>query len=230
MKYSNIVKGKFIERPNRFIAHIEINGKTEVCHVKNTGRCRELLIKGCNVYLEKSDNPNRKTKYDLIAVEKGNLLVNMDSNAPNKVVQEWLTASGCPILQERGQAFVKPEYKYKNSRFDFYVEDGARKIFIEVKGVTLENEGVVKFPDAPSERAVKHVEELIDALQEGYETYVIFVVQMKEVKYFTPNQDTHPEFCKALKKAEKSGVKILAYDCIVTEGTIKLNQQVAVRL
>lgn len=230
MKYSNIVKGKFIERPNRFIAHIEINGKTEVCHVKNTGRCRELLIKGCNVYLEESDKPDRKTKYDLIAVEKGNLLVNMDSNAPNKVVQEWLTASGCPILQESGQAFVKPEYKYKNSRFDFYVEDGARKIFIEVKGVTLENEGVVKFPDAPSERAVKHVEELIDALQEGYETYVIFVVQMKGVKYFTPNQDTHPEFCKALKKAEKSGVKILAYDCIVTEDTLKLNQQVAVRL
>lgn len=230
MKYSNIVKGKFIERPNRFIAHIEINGKTEICHVKNTGRCRELLIKGCNVYLEESDNPNRKTKYDLIAVEKGNLLVNMDSNAPNKVVQEWLTASGCPILQEGEQAFVKPEYKYKNSRFDFYVEDGTRKIFIEVKGVTLENEGVVKFPDAPSERAVKHVEELIDALQEGYETYVIFVVQMKGAKYFTPNQDTQPEFCKALKKAEKSGVNILAYDCIVIEDALKLDQQVTVYL
>lgn len=230
MKYSNIIKGRFIERPNRFIAHIEINGKTEICHVKNTGRCRELLIKGCNVFLEESDNPNRKTKYDLVAVEKGNLLINMDSNAPNKVVQEWLTSSGCSILKESEQAFVKPEYKYKNSRFDFYVEDGTRKIFIEVKGVTLEEAGVVKFPDAPSERAVKHVEELVEALNEGYESYVIFVVQMKSVKYFTPNHDTQPQFAEALKNAQLKGVKVLAYDCVVTEDTLKLDQEVPVHL
>ncbi|MBQ4530362.1 MAG: DNA/RNA nuclease SfsA [Lachnospiraceae bacterium] len=230
MKYSNIIKGRFIERPNRFIAHIEINGKTEICHVKNTGRCRELLIKGCNVFLEESDNPNRKTKYDLVAVEKGNLLINMDSNAPNKVVQEWLTSSGCSILKESEQAFVKPEYKYKNSRFDFYVEDGTRKIFIEVKGVTLEEEGVVKFPDAPSERAVKHVEELVEALNEGYESYVIFVVQMKSIKYFTPNHDTQPQFAEALKNAQLKGVKVLAYDCVVTEDTLKLDQEVPVHL
>lgn len=230
MKYSNIIKGRFIERPNRFIAHVEINGKTEICHVKNTGRCRELLIKGCNVFLEESDNPNRKTKYDLVAVEKGNLLINMDSNAPNKVVQEWLTSSGCSILKESEQAFVKPEYKYKNSRFDFYVEDGTRKIFIEVKGVTLEEESVVKFPDAPSERAVKHVEELVEALNEGYESYVIFVVQMKSIKYFTPNHDTQPQFAEALKNAQLKGVKVLAYDCVVTEDTLKLDQEVPVHL
>lgn len=230
MKYSNIIKGRFIERPNRFIAHVEINEKEEICHVKNTGRCRELLIKGCNVFLEESDNPNRKTKYDLVAVEKGNLLINMDSNAPNKVVQEWLTSSGCSILKESEQAFVKPEYKYKNSRFDFYVEDGTRKIFIEVKGVTLEEEGVVKFPDAPSERAVKHVEELVEALNEGYESYVIFVVQMKSIKYFTPNHDTQPQFAEALKNAQLKGVKVLAYDCVVTEDTLKLDQEVPVHL
>ena len=230
MRYSNIIKGRFIERPNRFIAHVEINEKEEICHVKNTGRCRELLIKGCNVFLEESDNPNRKTKYDLVAVEKGNLLINMDSNAPNKVVQEWLTSSGCSILKESEQAFVKPEYKYKNSRFDFYVEDGTRKIFIEVKGVTLEEEGVVKFPDAPSERAVKHVEELVEALNEGYESYVIFVVQMKSIKYFTPNHDTQPQFAEALKNAQLKGVKVLAYDCVVTEDTLKLDQEVPVHL
>lgn len=230
MRYSNIIKGRFIERPNRFIAHVEINEKEEICHVKNTGRCRELLIKGCNVFLEESDNPNRKTKYDLVAVEKGNLLINMDSNAPNKVVQEWLTSSGCSILKENEQVFVKPEYKYKNSRFDFYVEDGTRKIFIEVKGVTLEEEGVVKFPDAPSERAVKHVEELVEALNEGYESYVIFVVQMKSVKYFTPNHDTQPQFAEALKNAQLKGVKVLAYDCVVTEDTLKLDQEVPVYL
>lgn len=230
MQYRKIVKGRFVERPNRFIAYVEIDGKEEICHVKNTGRCKELLQKGCTVYLEESHNPNRKTKYDLVAVEKGKLLINMDSNAPNKVTGEWLTSPECEILQGETDIFVKPEYKYGKSRFDFYVEAGRRKIFMEVKGVTLEENGVVRFPDAPSERAVKHVEELMQAVNEGYEAYVMFVIQMKGVKHFTPNEDTHPEFCNALRKAAKQGVKILAYDCLVTENSLKLHERVTVLL
>lgn len=230
MKYKKIVPGRFVERPNRFIAYVNIDGKEEICHVKNTGRCRELLQKGCKVYLEESDNPARKTKYDLVAVEKGELLVNMDSNAPNKVVNEWLSHSECPILQGESEVFVKPECKYGNSRFDFYVEAGKRKIFMEVKGVTLEDKKVVKFPDAPSKRAVKHIQELMMALDEGYEAYVMFVIQMKGVDYFTPNRDTHPEFCRVLKEAAQKGVTILAYDCMVTQNALTLEQPVKVRL
>lgn len=226
MKYEQIRKAVFIERPNRFIAFVDLDGKRETVHVKNTGRCRELLIPGCNVYIQESDNPDRKTRWDLIAVEKGTRLINMDSQIPNYAVQEWI---------RQGNLFpdvtaIRPETVYGNSRFDFYVEAGNRRIFIEVKGVTLENNGVCLFPDAPSERAVKHLEELIRAEKEGYETYVFFVIQMKDVRYFIPNEDTHPAFAQMLRKAEKSGVRILAYDCDVTPDSIAIRNPVDVML
>ena len=211
MKYEQIVKGTFVERPNRFIAYVEIDGKPEVVHVKNTGRCRELLVPGATVYMEKGNNPERRTAYDLVAVEKGNRLINMDSQAPNKVVEEWLLKKELfPDL-----VLLRPETKYGNSRFDFYVEYGSKKAFIEVKGVTLERDGVVLFPDAPSQRALKHVEELIQAKSDGYDAYIILVIQMSGVKYFLPNRETHPEFADALQKAAEAGVKVLAYDCDV---------------
>lgn len=226
MKYERIQVGRFIERPNRFIAYIDIDGAKETVHVKNTGRCAELLKPGATVYVQKSDNPERKTQWDLIGVEKGNRLVNMDSQIPNAVVKEWL---------EEGNLFdlplkIQPETTYSKSRFDLYVEAGNRKVFIEVKGVTLEENGVARFPDAPTERGVKHVEELIKALKDGYESYIIFVIQMNGVRYFTPNIDTHPEFAEALRKAKKAGVKILAYDCDVKEDEIRLNSSIPVVL
>lgn len=226
MKYPNIVKGAFIERENRFIAYVEIAGERERVHVKNTGRCAELLLPGATVYLEKSDNPNRATAYDLIAVEKNGRMINMDSQAPNRAVEEWLyTKQLFPDL-----TFVRPETKYGSSRFDFYVEAGERKIFMEVKGVTLEQDNVVRFPDAPSERAVKHVEELMAAKQEGYEVYVLFVVQMEGVDYFAPNRQTHQAFAEALLCAEKNGVSILAYDCKVTADSMEIHAPVKVCL
>ncbi len=230
MEYKRIAAGRFVERPNRFIAYVDIEGKKEICHVKNTGRCRELLIKGCRVYLEESDNPARKTKYDLIAVEKGSLLINMDSNAPNQAVKEWLQEPECPVCGGEEKVFIKPECKYGNSRFDFYIEAGDRKIFMEVKGVTLEEKGVVRFPDAPSERAVKHVEELISAMEEGYEAYVMFVIQMKGAVCFQPNTATHPEFAAILQKAARKGVNVLAYDCLVTKNSMKIHKPVKVCL
>lgn len=226
MQYDNVCKGKFIERPNRFIAKVEIAGVIETVHVKNTGRCKELLIPGATVYLQHFATASRKTKYDLIAVEKGELLINMDSQAPNKVVQEWL-------LQEQpfGQiSYLKPEYTYGKSRFDFYVEMGSRKMFIEVKGVTLEDNGVVLFPDAPTERGLKHVEELIDALQNGYEAAVIFVVQMEHAKYFTPNRKTQPAFADALKRAQEAGVSVLAYTCEVSANSLILAEELQIKL
>ena len=243
MRYNNIRKAKFIERLNRFIAKIEIDGEVVDCHVKNTGRCKELLLPGADIFVQESDNPNRKTKYDLISVYKGNLLINMDSQVPNKVVGEWLT---------KGHLFenvslIKPEKIYGKSRFDFYVEadcdnkdnheksfvDDAhlkRKAFIEVKGVTLEFDGVVKFPDAPTERGIKHLNELAEAMREGYEAYVIFVIQMKGMKYFTPNADTHKAFADTLKDVAEQGVKIFAYECEITEDSIEIVKEVPVRL
>ena len=224
MKYERIVEGKFIERPNRFIAYVEIIGKKETVHVKNTGRCAELLQPGATVYLQKSDNPERKTQWDLIGVKKGKRMINMDSQIPNKVVEEWI---------RKGNFFpnatlIKPETTYGQSRFDLYVEEGERKIFIEVKGVTLENNGVVKFPDAPTERGIKHLNELGDAVKDGYEAYVFFVIQMKGVKYFTPNRRTHAAFAEALRNAKEQGVNILAYDCKVTKDSIELANEVSV--
>ena len=224
MKYSNIVKGEFVDRPNRFIANVIIDDKIEVCHVKNTGRCKELLVKGNTVYLQKSDNPNRKTKYDLIAVQKGDRLINMDSQIVNYVALEYIPKLFNSIK------YIKPEYKYGNSRFDIYVETDSEKIFIEVKGVTLENDGVVRFPDAPTERGVKHLKELQKAVTEGYRAYVVFVVQMSDVKYFEPNLDTHPEFADELKKAKRNGVIPLAFDCAVTYNSIEIRKPILIKL
>lgn len=228
MKYEQIIKASFLERPNRFVAYVDIPGVSnrEKVHVKNTGRCKELLLQGAEVYLEKSTNPERSTAYDLIAVRKGDRIINMDSQAPNKVVGEWLA---------KGELFadvtlMKPETTWGNSRFDFYVESACGKAFIEVKGVTLEEDGVVRFPDAPSERAVKHVEELIAAKKEGYQVYVIFVIQMKGVKYFVPNWSTQPEFGEALLKAREAGVEILAFDCYVTPESLEIADMVPVYL
>lgn len=228
MKYNNIYKGIFKSRPNRFIAHVEIDGKTQVCHVKNTGRCKELLVPDAVVYLEKSDNPNRKTAYDLIAVEKGNRLINMDSQIPNRAVEEWIRAGG--LTGEN--PFVKPESKFGDSRFDFYIEseNSDRKIYAEVKGCTLEKCGIAMFPDAPTLRGVKHINELVKCVEAGFEAYIIFLIQMNDVKYFTPNYETHPEFGKALKTAKKKGVTILAFDSIVTPDSIILNEPVEIRL
>ncbi len=224
MHYVNIRKGSFIERPNRFIAYIDIEGKKETVHVKNTGRCAELLVPGAPVYVQETDNPARKTRWDLIAVEKGKRMVNMDSQIPNKLVAEWLREGN--LFEEITR--IRPEYTYGSSRFDLYVEADGKKIFIEVKGVTLEEDGVVRFPDAPSERAVKHVEELKTAVREGYEAYVFFVVQMKGVRYFTPNMDTHPAFGEALFRASKAGVHILAYDCETGKDYIHIEDEVPV--
>lgn len=224
MKYERIETGKFIERPNRFIAYVEIARQRETVHVKNTGRCAELLTPGATVYVQKADNPERKTQWDLIGVKKGKRMINMDSQIPNKVVEEWI---------KKGNLFpdatlIKPETTYKQSRFDLYIEEGERKIFIEVKGVTLENDGVVKFPDAPTERGIKHLNELCEAVKDGYEAYVFFVIQMKGVKYFTPNMKTHAAFGDALRNAQKQGVHILAYDCKVTKDSIEIAQEVPV--
>ena len=231
MKYTKIIKGSFLSRPNRFIAKVLIDGKEETVHVKNTGRCRELLTPGVTVYLYISDNPLRKTKYDLIAVEKiregkAPLLVNMDSQVPNTVADEWLHKYG----MFSSDAVIRREVTYGKSRFDFYIEDGKRKAFLEVKGVTLENDGVASFPDAPTERGVKHINELISAVGDGYEGYILFVVQMKEISYMTPNDATHKAFGDALRNAEKVGVKILAVDCIVTPDSIVCDKPVKVKL
>lgn len=225
MEYPNIVEGTFLARPNRFIAQVEIGGQMETCHVKNTGRCKELLVPGCTVYLVRSDNPARKTKYDLVTVRKGTRLINMDSQAPNKVVQEWLENGGLP-----GVTLVRPETKYDQSRFDFYFEQGRRKAFMEVKGVTLEEKGVVRFPDAPTARGSKHLHELVKANQEGYDVYLFLVVQMADVDHFEPNWRTDPDFGQALLEAKAGGVKILCYDCEVSPQTLKIGKKVAVQL
>ena len=225
MHYNHIIQGRFVERPNRFIAKVETDGGIETVHVKNTGRCKELLIKGARVYLEKSDNAERSTACDLVAVKKGNRLINMDSQAPNRAVGEWL-------LEKKlfpGLVSVRPETVYGNSRFDFYVETSSEKIFMEVKGVTLEEDGVVRFPDAPSDRAVKHVEELIKARRAGYRVFVLFVIQMEGVRFFMPNYDTHREFGEALRRAAEAGVEILAFDCLVTEDSMRINRPVPVK-
>ncbi len=231
MKYNRVVPGVFLKRPNRFIAHVCIHGKEEVCHVKNTGRCKELLVPGCTVYCAVSDNPKRKTKFDLIAVEKkvesSTLLINMDSQAPNAAVKEWLASGASPFGQID---LLKPECRHGNSRFDFYLECNKRKIFIEVKGVTLEDDGVVLFPDAPTERGVKHVHELIQCHGEGCETYILFVVQMERARYFTPNRKTHPQFADALYEAKQAGVELMAYMCTVCPDEMKMDKPLEIKL
>ncbi len=226
MIYTNIVKGKFLARPNRFIAHVEIDGEFHIAHVKNTGRCRELLLPGATIFLQESFSTTRKTKFDLISVYKEDNLFNMDSQIPNKVFFEWIREGN--LFEDI--KIIRPETTYGNSRLDFYIETEDKKIFVEVKGVTLEENGVAMFPDAPTERGVKHVMELEKSLQEGYEAYVVFILQMKGILYFTPNALMHKAFADAVKKAAKAGVKVLALDCQVTENSIIAGDLVEVRL
>ena len=231
MKYQDVIEATFISRPNRFVARVLVNGREETVHVKNTGRCRELLIPGCRIYLSVSDRVSRKTKYDLIAVEKARegsapLLINMDSQIPNDAAAEWL---------QRGELFsksahIRREARYGNSRFDFYVEDGTRKAFLEVKGVTLEEDGVARFPDAPTERGVKHVEELIDCLSKGYEAYILFVIQMKGVTRLEPNDSMHRAFGDALRAAAQQGVHVMAMDCAVAPDSIEISCPIPIKL
>ncbi len=218
MKYNRVVKGKFISRPNRFIANVDVDGVDTVCHVKNTGRCRELLIEGADVLLERSDNPSRRTAYDLVAVYKGDVLVNIDSQAPNAVFKEWLATT-----DYFGEiTLVKPESKFGASRFDFYIETTTRKAFIEVKGVTLEREGVAMFPDAPTERGAKHLRELIDAKNAGYDAYIFFVIQMERCHSFTPNAETDKVFAETLNLAESAGVKVCTVYCTAEEDGLSI--------
>ena len=226
MKYKNTVRAEFCDRPNRFIAHVKINGVMETVHVKNTGRCRELLVPGYPVILEKSDNPARKTAYDLISVCKEGRWINMDSQAPNQAAAEWIQGGG--LFPE--EVSVYRERKYGNSRFDIYVESPERKAFIEVKGVTLEENNIVRFPDAPTERGLKHVEELAECMQDGYEAYLLFVIQMKDVRKFQPNWNTHHRFGDALKAARETGVRILAMDCMIGEDFMRIQDPVEVDL
>lgn len=228
MNYESVIRGCFLSRPNRFIARVEIGGEQVVAHVKNTGRCKELLVPGATVYLQDwgENHPTRKTRYDLIAVEKDDLLVNMDSQAPNKVFAEWVHKGDFVS----GLTYLKPEAKWGNSRFDFYWESEQRKGFVEVKGVTLEFDGHCLFPDAPTQRGVKHLEELILAKEEGYETAVCFVIQMEGMREFSPNDETHPAFGTALRKAAQAGVRLIAVECGVTPDSLYIAKEIPVHL
>jgi sugar fermentation stimulation protein A len=225
MEYADMVAGRFLARPNRFIAHVQIDGQVEICHVKNTGRCRELLQVGTEVWCQKASNPNRKTKYDLITVRKGHRLINMDSQAPNIAAGQWLAEGGLGQVEA-----LRPETFHGDSRYDFsFVKDG-KTCFLEVKGVTLETDGVCAFPDAPTERGAKHLRGLTQAVQEGFGAYVLFVIQMEDVKYLHPNDATDPEFGKALREAAENGVQVMAVDCQVTEDTMVIGDFVEVKL
>lgn len=228
MQYTSVVTGYFIERPNRFIAMVEIQGQVQRCHVRNTGRCRELLVPGAQVFLERAQNPNRATAYSLIGVRKGERLINMDSQAPNLAAYEWIKAE--KLLN--GVVSVRREVTWGNSRFDLYVcyEGGHKEAFIEVKGVTLEREGVVLFPDAPTKRGAKHLKELIKARQEGYEAWLLLVVQMSGVQYFCPNEETDAVFAQALVSAAQAGVHITAVECTVTPDSMEITEELPVHL
>ncbi|MCI8422659.1 MAG: DNA/RNA nuclease SfsA [Lawsonibacter sp.] len=230
MRYPNIRAGRFAARPNRFVAHVELENELVVCHVKNTGRCRELLVPGARVWLTESENLARKTKYDLVAVEKqtdrGCLLINMDAQAPNQVFQEWAQGGGF----HTGLTLLRPETTFGNSRFDFYWELSHRRGFVEVKGVTLEEHGVARFPDAPTLRGVKHLEELVRARQAGFEATVCFLVQMEGMERVEPNDITHPEFGAALRRAAGAGVEVFALDCVVKPNSLLVNGRIPVRL
>ena len=226
MQYANIILGRFVSRPNRFIAHVELDGQEVVCHVKNTGRCRELLVPGARVWLSKSDNTARKTAYDLIAVEKGDLLINMDSAAPNAVFGAFARAG--KFLPDTET--VKAEVRYGASRFDFCIAAGGQIHYVEVKGVTLEEDGVVRFPDAPTERGVRHIRELMAAKAQGFGAHIVFVIQMERAAYFAPNARTHPAFADALKEAAEAGVGIHAYTCRVMPDGLEIADLVPVVL
>lgn len=226
MIYENILPAIFVDRPNRFIAHVELNGRLEVCHVKNTGRCRELLIPGCRVYVQHQPSPTRKTAYDLIAVEKGERLLNMDANAPNRIFGEYVRAGR--FL--RGWSVIRPETTHGDSRFDFYLESPGHRLFAEVKGVTLEDDGVMRFPDAPTERGVKHLEGLARCVQEGYEAWAVFVIQTENVRWMEPNRRTHPAFADAMRQAAQAGVHLLALDCHTEPDRLEICRPVEIRL
>lgn len=233
MRYSSVVQGRFLERPNRFVALVEVDGAVQRCHVKNTGRCRELLLPGVPVWLQRHSDPARKTAYSLIAVQKGPLLINMDSQAPNQAVKEWLCAPGAPAADgwpPQGLVGIRPEYRHGDSRFDFYLQGEGRSIFLEVKGVTLERDGWALFPDAPTERGCKHLRELIACRAAGYEAALLFVVQMKGPRRFAPNRETHPAFADLLRQAEAAGVQLLARDCLVTPDSMTLDRPVEILL
>ena len=225
MHYSNMVPGVFLSRPNRFIARVEIGGKTETVHVKNTGRCRELLPPGAEVWCQRADNPNRKTGFDLITVRKGHRLINMDSQAPNIAAGEWLRAGGLGEIRD-----LKPETVHGDSRFDFSFTKDGKPCFLEVKGVTLEDDGICAFPDAPTERGAKHLRGLAEAARAGCGAYVLFVIQMGDVRYLHPNDATDPGFGKALREAAAAGVTVLAVDCAVTAGSMTIGKAVPVIL
>lgn len=224
MRYHAVSKGRFLDRPNRFIAHVELGGEAVVCHVKNTGRCRELLVPGAAVYVERAANPGRKTLYDLIAVEKNGLLINMDAQAPNKVFGEW-AGSFLPALTA-----IRPEFTWEDSRFDFLLEGSQGPCLVEVKGVTLEESGEARFPDAPTERGVKHLRGLQRAAAQGWRAAAFFVIQMKGVTHFRPNDATHPAFGAALREAASNGVEVYARDCLVTPESLVLDAPVPVLL
>ena len=226
IEYPNMVQGRFLARPNRFVAHVELNGKMEICHVKNTGRCRELLQPGAAVWCQHHDDPGRKTAWSLITVQKGNRLVNMDSQVPNRAAREYLERGGLGFVPE----FVKPEQTFGQSRFDLYYEAGDRKGFVEVKGVTLEEDGVARFPDAPTERGCKHLRELQAAAAQGYDAWVLFVIQMSDIRWFEPNDPRDPAFSAALREAAQNGVQVRAVSCRVTPSTMEIDAPVAVRL
>jgi len=225
MRYANMIPGIFLSRPNRFVAHVEIDGQVEICHVKNTGRCRELLPSGAIVWCQRSDNPNRKTAFDLITVQKGQRLINMDSQAPNQAAKEWLLSGGLGEISD-----LRAEFTHGDSRFDFSFRKDGRQCFMEVKGVTLENDGICAFPDAPTQRGRKHLLGLTQAVTEGFGAYVLFVIQMGDVQYLRPNEDTDPQFAQALRQAASNGVQVMAMDCIVTEDSMTVHQSVPVIL
>lgn len=225
MKYENMVQGTFLKRPNRFIAHIQIDGKEEICHVKNTGRCRELLTPNATVWCQKFDSPTRKTKFDLICVQKGDLLINMDSQAPNIAAKEWLLSGGLGEISD-----LKAEHTHGDSRFDFSFVKDEKRCFLEVKGVTLEHDGVCAFPDAPTTRGVKHLQGLTAAVKDGFGAYVLFVVQMADMKYLRPHDETDPAFGAALRAAAESGVTVLAMDCAVTPDSMTLRLPLPIKL
>ena len=225
MRYENMTPGIFLARPNRFIAHVQIDGQTEVVHVKNTGRCRELLVPGCTVYCQRSGNPSRKTKFDLIAVRKGDRLINMDSQAPNRAAGEWLASGGLGEISG-----LRAEVKQGDSRFDFAFEKDGKKCFLEVKGCRLEEDGVCAFPDAPTERGAKHLRGLTELARAGYGAYILFVIQMSDVKYIRPNDETDPEFGRALREAAANGVQVIAMDCAVDVDSMEVRLPGLVRL
>ena len=225
MRYQNMVSGVFRSRPNRFIAHVEIGGEMQVVHVKNTGRCRELLVPGCRVWCQRADNPARKTQYDLIAVEKGTRLINMDSQAPNRAAGEWLASGGLGEIDN-----LRPETTHGDSRFDFSFTRAGNPCFLEVKGVTLEADGVCAFPDAPTQRGAKHLRGLAEAARQGYGAYVLFVIQMEDVKYLHPNDRTDPAFGTALREAAQHGVQVLAVQCRGTPESMEITEFVPVEL